>query len=152
MQPVQSGRLVVRLILDTNTALSGLLWHGTPRQVIEAAIATRVVLFSSLELLAELEDVLSRAKFAVRFAQIGKTPQELITEYCGLVNVVAAPGLPVSVADDPDDDAVLACAVAAGAEMIVSGDDHLLRLGSYAGIPIATAAALLERLDSSPPR
>jgi predicted nucleic acid-binding protein len=60
---------------------------------------------------------------------------------------VAVPGLlPAPVSIDPDDDAVLACAVAAKADAIVSGDRHLLSLGSYDGIPIMTAADLLAQL------
>jgi len=52
---------------------------------------------------------------------------------------------PVTLAD-PDDDGVRACAVAAQAETIVSGDQHLLQLGQYQGIPIGTAAQLLASL------
>jgi predicted nucleic acid-binding protein len=52
-----------------------------------------------------------------------------------------------TIADDPADDAVLACAIGARAEVIVSGDSHLLRLGDYQGIPILTAAELLARIS-----
>jgi predicted nucleic acid-binding protein len=47
---------------------------------------------------------------------------------------------------DPDDDAVLACAVAARAEAIVSGDPHLLALREYERVPIVTATELLARI------
>jgi uncharacterized protein len=50
------------------------------------------------------------------------------------------------ITDDPDDDAVLACAVAAAAEVVVSGDPHLLRLKEYQGIRILTAVELLAEL------
>ncbi len=50
---------------------------------------------------------------------------------------------------DPDDDKFLACAVAGEADVIVSGDSHLLTLGSHAGIPILTPAAFLALLDES---
>jgi predicted nucleic acid-binding protein len=53
---------------------------------------------------------------------------------------------PVVIAD-PDDDVVLACAVAARAEAIVSGDKHLIDLTEYEGIPILTPAQLLERIE-----
>lgn len=54
----------MRLLLDTNTAISGLLWGGTPGRLIDAALAGEVELASSLALLAELQGVLCRAKFA----------------------------------------------------------------------------------------
>ena len=56
---------------------------------------------------------------------------------------------PVIVAD-PDDDVVLACAVAARAEAIVSGDNHLLDLKQYEEIQIFTAAQLLARIEKAP--
>lgn len=48
--------------------------------------------------------------------------------------------------DDPDDDAVLACAVAAKADLVVSGDPHLVKLVQYEGIPIVAPAEAVERL------
>jgi predicted nucleic acid-binding protein len=52
------------------------------------------------------------------------------------------------IAVDPDDDAVLACALTARAEVVVSGESHLLGLKEYEQIPIVTAAHLLARLTS----
>lgn len=52
----------MRLVLDTNTALSGLLWGGTPGRLIDAAEAGRVELTSSAALLAELQGVLARER------------------------------------------------------------------------------------------
>ncbi len=97
-------------------------------------------------LLGELQDVLSRPKFADWLVQAGVTADELVLGYAALAVVVAPAAIELVVADDPDDDAVLACAVAAAANAIVSGDPHLLALGQYAGIPIWTAAQLLEAL------
>jgi predicted nucleic acid-binding protein len=52
----------VRLVLDTNTVISGLLWHDAPAK-IDAALAGQIELFTSDALLLELADVLPRAKF-----------------------------------------------------------------------------------------
>ncbi len=54
----------VRVVLDTNIVISGLLWGGTPRQLLELGRDGKVMLFSSRELLKELSDVLERDKFA----------------------------------------------------------------------------------------
>jgi predicted nucleic acid-binding protein len=61
----------------------------------------------------------------------------------------AVPEDPVSgaVPEDPADERVLACALDAGADLIVSDDRHLLDLDSFQGIPILTARAFLERLE-----
>lgn len=56
------------------------------------------------------------------------------------------------VSRDPDDDQVLACALAAQADLIVSGDADLLDLKSFQGIPILTAARAVERISGSASR
>ncbi len=60
--------------------------------------------------------------------------------------VVVPSKVPPTVVDDPDDDAVLACAVAAKAESVVSGDPHLLKLEQFRDIPIVTPAQAVEQL------
>ena len=56
----------MRVVADTNVVVSGLLWHGNERRLLDAARDGFVELFTSKELLAELEDVLGRSKFAPR--------------------------------------------------------------------------------------
>lgn len=136
----------MRVVLDTNITISGLLWRGAPRQVIEAALSEQIELFSSADLLEELDDVLSRPKLAARLAQIGKMPSEIIDEYLALVIIISPTPLATAVSADPDDDVVLACALAAQAAAIVSGDDDLLTLRVFQTIPILTAPELLARL------
>jgi len=94
---------------------------------------------------------LTRAKLAGRFAVTGLTPAGVYNDYQRVTVLVQPVKLPtIVVTADPDDDAVIACAVSANADVIVSGDRHLLALGSYQGIPILTAAALLARLTPPP--
>jgi putative PIN family toxin of toxin-antitoxin system len=138
-------------VADTNTAVSGLLWSGAPRQVLDAARRGEVLLFTSPELLAELEDVLGRPKFAKRLEAAGVTVAELLTGYAALAWTVRLSVIEPVIAEDPDDDVVLATAVTARAEVIVSGDHHLLALGQYRGIAILSAADLLARLHPAPP-
>ncbi len=68
--------------------------------------------------------------------------------YAAVAVVIQPAAIALVLVDDPDDDAVLACAVGAKADRIVSGDPHLLQLGSYAGIPICTAAQVLAALSA----
>jgi len=67
----------VRLVLDTNTVVSGLLWDNTPSQLIAAGLQGHVELFTSQALLLELEDVLQREKFAGRVAASGLSVTQL---------------------------------------------------------------------------
>ena len=77
---------------------------------------------------------------------IGKTVREVLADYLEIVEVVEPLEIP-RVVRDPDGDHVLACALAAKAELIVSGDQDLLVLHEYQGIPILPAAEALRRLE-----
>ena len=133
-------------MLDTNTALSGLLWHGTPGQLIDAAEAGNVELVTSTPLLMELKDVLWRPKFAKQLAARGLSPQDMFDGYAALATLVKAAVITSTIARDPDDDAVIACALAAGADLVVSGDAHLLNLKHHQGIPIVMAAEAAKQI------
>jgi predicted nucleic acid-binding protein len=74
-----------------------------------------------------------------RLAIIGKTAREVLADYVEAVELVEPLSVPRVVPGDADDDEVIACALAAKADLIVSGDRHLLDLGDhYQGIPIVT--------------
>lgn len=138
----------VRLVLDTNTAVSGLLWlGGPPARLIDVAEAGRIEVFSSTALLAELHDVLTRPKFAGQLAKRGLNAIEVFDGYAALVSQVVSTVTPRVIERDPDDDHVLACALAARASLIVSGDRHLLDLDAYRGIPIVTAGQAIALME-----
>jgi predicted nucleic acid-binding protein len=80
----------------------------------------------------------------------GTTAEELLDLYQDLVLIIEAPALETMISRDPDDDDVLACALAAHAMVITSGDRDLLDLGSFQGIPILTATALIQQLAHQP--
>jgi putative PIN family toxin of toxin-antitoxin system len=134
------------VVADTNTIVSGLLWLGNPRRVLDAARTGAVQLYTTAGLLAELDEVLQRPKFAQRLALAGVTSHTLVLGYAALARLIEPAEIAPVIIADPDDDAVLACAVTARAEMIVSGDSHLLDLKEYEGIPIMTATQLRTRI------
>lgn len=138
----------MRIVADTNTVVSALLWGSAPRQVLDAARAEQLQLFTSAELLVELKDVLQRPKFAQRLALAGTSAHELVLGYAAGATLVQPAEIEPVIVADPDDDAVLACAVAAQATIIVSGDSHLLDLQHYQDIVIIRAAELLARMTT----
>ncbi len=93
----------------------------------------------------ELEDVLPRQKLSRRVAASGLSVAQLVARYALLAQSVT-PATIERVSEDPDDDHVLACALAAQADLIVSGDADLLNLKAYQGISIVTAAEALKRI------
>jgi len=138
----------VRLVLDTNTAVSGLIWGGMPGRLIDAATAGKARIIGSIELLDELQGVLSRRKFADKLFEMNSNADDLFDGYAALVRLVAPSAIDPVILADPDDDIVLATAVAGDAEAIVSGDAHLLVIGEFRGMPIITPATAVSRLGA----
>ena len=127
------------LVVDTNILVSAFLWQGTPGRLIERVGEQELRLFTSRALLDELGEVLHRKKLAKSVAATGQTAEQILVSYRRIATEVTARRLAAPVARDADADAVLACALAARADLIATGDDDLLTLESFAGIPIVTA-------------
>lgn len=136
----------MRLVLDTNIVASGLLWNGTPAQLIDAARTAEIEIFTSRALVAELARILQRAKFAKAISASGLPLDELVLGYAELATLVTPVPIPTTVPNDPDDDHVLACALAAEANLIVSGDNDLLKLKTFREILIVTAAEAMQAI------
>ena len=138
---------VVRIVLDTNVVLSALLWRGTPYRLLYAVRQQeQVELFTSIALLEELAEVLLRPTAAKRLASIGRAPREVLADFVDAATLVTPLTVPAVIAADPDDDQVIAAAVTAAADLIVSGDRHLLALGTHGTIRIVTPAEALVRI------
>lgn len=122
----------MRILLDTNVLVSALLFGGLPRVLLRTAMRGDIALVASPALLDELEDVLvGKFGFGRAIARLTRAEIE------ALAHLVEPSGLP-RVSRDPDDDEVLAAAVAGRADVIVTGDRDLLALGVHQGIRILT--------------
>lgn len=78
---------------------------------------------------------------------IGRSAREVLADYVEAIDLVEPASVPRVVLGDVDDDQVIAAAVAARADLIVSGDrKHLLPLGSHQGIDIIDAAEAARRI------
>lgn len=137
----------MRLLADTNVVASALLWGGIPGQLLHAAREKRVALFTGTPLLAELADILGRRKFAQKIAASGFTAEQLVERYALLAAPVHPVPIPRTVCD-PDDDVVLATALAARADLIATGDQDLLSLHPWQKIQILNAADALNVVRS----
>ena len=137
----------MRIVIDTNVLVSAVLsQHGPSHALWDHVLDARLELFVTQALLDEFADVISRDKFAALLARTTRTSQMLLLKLRESAELVASVPLPAPVSRDPDDDSVIAAAVAAQAAWIVTGDRDLLVLGSYEGIAIITPAQALQAL------
>ncbi len=133
----------MRLVLDTNVLVSAFLWEGLPGRLIALAGEQVIALYTSKVLLDELSGVLQRGKFARRVQATGLSAAQLVRNYQRLAHRISVRQLTQRVSRDADDDHVLACALAAKADLIVSGDRDLLDLNEHQGVRIVTAVQAL---------
>lgn len=133
----------MRLVLDTNVVVSAILWGGRPRLLLQARREKRVELYTSTPMLAELTDILSRRKFEMKIAASLLTVDQLVDRYAELVQVVRPTPTP-RIASDPDDDVVIGTALAAKADLLVTGDRPLLLMERYQAVRIVGVAKTLE--------
>ena len=129
-----------RWVVDTNVLVSAFLWQGTPGRVIELAGEKDVRLFTSRVLLDELAATLAKKRLARHVGATGLSADQMLASYRRIATQVTARQIDAQVSRDADDDAVLACALAARADLVVTGDDDLLSLKRFNGIPIVTIA------------
>ena len=137
----------MRAVIDTNVLIAGLLWHGPPHALLTLVRDGVVGLVSSPALLVELTHVLGRPKFDVVLQRSNTSRDRLLAEVRQLAEVIDPPPLLQPVCRDPDDDKALALALAARVELIVSGDNDLLALQQFEGLPIVSPAQALQRIS-----
>lgn len=135
------------VVLDTNILARGSISHGTAvSAIIDAWRAQRFTLVVSPHILDELTRTLAKPYFARRLSLDGRAAyQLLLSSFASLVPVTATVQ---GVATQPADDLVLATAVSAQADYLVTRDRQLLQLGSYRGVSIVSPTEFLEQLPS----
>ena len=114
-----------------------------PRLLLEAGREKRVGLFTSAPLLAELTDILGRRKFDRKIAESALTVDQIVDRYAALAALVRPTPTP-RITPDPDDDVVIGTALAAQAELIVTGDKPLLSVTEYHGVRIVGVAQAVQ--------
>ena len=131
----------MKLVIGTNVLVAGLATEGLCRDIVKRRLPA-CELFTSRTLLAELAETL-REKF-------GLAPDELplLRIYEDEATVLKPPPPPKPVCRDADDDEVLATALAAQAEIILTGDRDLLTLKAFQGIKILSPRQFVEWMDS----
>jgi putative PIN family toxin of toxin-antitoxin system len=142
---------VLRVVLDTNIFVSSLLVkEGIPAKVLNAWRDRKYALFISPTIISEIRSTLDYPRIRKKYNITDGDIDQLITllEFDALIVPGDDESVAGSIPEDPADEFVLACALDARADLIVSGDRHLLELKEYKGIPIHTVRDFLETLEA----
>ncbi len=131
---------LIKVVLDTNILVSSVFWKkGNPHKVVGLALDKKIKVFTSTEILKELEKVLRRDfKEDEDFI---KDQTDLILEYAEVIKTTSKMDV---VKDDPDDNKIVGCAVDSKSDYIITGDPHLLKLKEFKGIKIINSREFIE--------
>ena len=124
----------MKVVIDTNVFISGVFFTGPPSKILEAWRDERVRVVLSPDIFEEYRRVVDVLK-----TQFPDIDIERILELLANNSEIVSPeSLPAPVCEDPDDDKFLSCALKSGANVIISGDKHLLKATGYKGLQIIT--------------
>jgi putative PIN family toxin of toxin-antitoxin system len=140
-------RSVIRVVLDTNVLVSALLFSGEIGRIVAGWKEGAFAPVFSRDTFDEFRRVLAYPKFSLTVQEIEALIEDEVLPFCEVIEIEEVIR---DVCRDPADDKFLSCAVAAGAECIVSGDKDLLDLGSFRNIPSLTIAAFLDKKKQKP--
>jgi uncharacterized protein len=137
---------MVKVVLDTNVLVSGVIASGYSAQILDAARGEEIKIVTSIHMLEEFSDVVSRRRIVRKYPEVTENAEALLDFFRAFAEIVSGVPEEDQVSQDRDDDFVLACAVDGKADYIVSGDPHLLGLKSYKQIPVLTPREFAERV------
>ena len=131
---------MIKVVLDTNELVSAVIKSGgLPDQIVQPWRDDKFEMVLSPAMLAELARVLRYPRLRKLHGWTDAQVDVFVDGLRAAATVVAGDVEISVVADDPDDNVILACAVEGGADYVVSGDAHLLNLKTYRGIRVVTA-------------
>jgi putative PIN family toxin of toxin-antitoxin system len=140
---------VTSAVYDTNILISGLFWRGVPRRVIHLARDGKVQAITCQVLLDELKHVLVRPNKPFQLSE--QEADQVLEDVLTFAQAVSPTDIP-QVCRDPNDNIVLACALAGKADYIVTGDPDLLALEEYQQIKIITAREFFDTVETAQSR
>ena len=128
----------MRVVIDVNVWVSGLLWGGVPAQVLQLAQQGQIVSFISSELLLELETTLRRPKFRSQLLKRNQTVEALCEITRSISTLIEISTLAIPQLRDQNDVKILATAIESQSEFLITGDLDLLVLNPFESIQILT--------------
>lgn len=136
----------MRVVIDTNVLISAIFWTGKPKQILNKVRQKEITFITSEFILEELKNILRREDKPFKLSE--EEAERIITTLKELAVVVRI-NSKVSVCKDENDNRVLECALDGKADYIITGDFHLLQLGSFQNITITKVSDFLFYLKTN---
>lgn len=133
-----------RAVFDTNVLVSGMLYAGKSKLLIDAVLDGKITLILSTQLIQEFKSVIARDKF-----KLSRDQQNTFANFVLRIgSIVRIRSKFKAVKEDPNDDVVLRTAYDGRVDCVVSGDEHLLALKEFKGIKIMTVSKTIELIEA----
>lgn len=136
----------MRVVIDTNVFISGIFFGGAPRKVLDLIEEKQITSCFTFQTFEELKRLLYHEKFDKQRKLLSFPLSHFLRRLKTSSSFFIQPFLepPLIIKEDPADNYILACAVSSQASFIVSGDNHLLKLKEFQGIPIVSPREFLK--------
>jgi len=142
----------MKVVVDTNVVVSGLLWGGPSNRILRWARDGLLEIVVCEETTPEVRRVIQYKRFSKRLSDLDTSSNEVFSYFMNLVTFAPTPGsIPEVIKVDLFDNIFLALVSENSAQLIISGDKHLLDLGTYKDIEIVTpseASRVIENLGT----
>ncbi len=136
----------MRVVLDTNVWLSGLLWSGAPSRIIQLVENGELQAIGSEAILAEISNTLDQPKLQKRLSQIQIGADAVMLAIRQVLIIVNTTPMQVANLRDPKDEIIITAAISGHATAIITGDQDLLVLATVQGVPILSPQDFLSRV------
>lgn len=132
----------LKVVIDTNVFVSGLFFNGPPFRILRAWQNGQFRMAVSEEIIDEYKRVIESLTQKLGDIDLDAVLERLVID----AEMVAGYSFELPVCEDPDDDKFLACAMLSKSQYLVSGDKHLLKLGTFLETAIVTPRHFLDNL------
>ena len=132
-----------KVVLDTNIVVSAAICEdGNPAKVFEMLLLEEITNHTTEQIIDEIKKVMARPKITKRLSMV--EVGFIVSNFERFSQKIKTKEVINEVKDDPDDNKFIECAVAASADYIITGDEHLLKIKEFRGIRIVSCTEFLE--------
>ena len=132
-----------KVVLDTNIVVSAAICEdGNPAKIFEMLLLEEITNHTTEQIIDEIKKVMARPKITKRLSMV--EVGFIVSNFERFSQKIKTKEVINEVKDDPDDNKFIECAVAASADYIITGDEHLLKIEEFRGIRIVSCTEFLE--------